>query len=162
MSSPSRNFEGGIDYALLKRHYDMDDALTIRDPATGIVVLNGIPFTAIPTFYVIGYCAALTDPTVIDVLRGWTPFAHGQAAPPAYLAAILAALGITWTAEVPAFEAKDIEFYATEDCFIRFEDSIRVEHFIPRETYRRFHRRHLMFWVVRDTQDGVLRFDVEG
>lgn len=156
----SHNLQGGLRYALLKRHYDCDDYVSLLQ--NGVVLLNGIPFTATPTYYISGLMAYLNDPTVVDVTRGWTLKTHGQIAAPAWLAPFLAALGITWPAQVPAFEAKDILFYATSDCFIQFEDASRVRHFIPANTYMRFHRRFFMFWVVQSAAPGVLRVYIEG
>ena len=152
---------GGTNYALVKNHYDADDYTSLR--LSGVTYLNGIPFTATQTYYVVGTFAYLADINVIDPLVGWTAFTHGQPAAPAYMLPFLAALGITtWPTALPSFEAKDIEFYATEDCWISFVDSPRVQHFLPAETYRRYHRRCFMFFVVRDTADGVLRAEILG
>ncbi|GAG83449.1 unnamed protein product [marine sediment metagenome] len=110
-----------------------------------------------------GLFAYLADINVIDPLKGWTAFVHGQQATPAYLLPFLAALGIvTWPSELPSFEAKDLEFWASEDCWISFVDSPRVQHFIPAETYVQYHRRCFMFFVVQDTNPGVLRVKIEG
>jgi hypothetical protein len=157
----STNIIGGINYALVKRHYDADDYTSLR--LAGVTYLNGIPFTATQTYYVVGLFAYLADNNVVDVNKGWTEFTHGQPAAPAYMLPFLAALGITtWPTSLPSFEAKDILFYATEDCWVRFEGSSRVQHFIPAETYVRFHRRCFMFFVQRDTADGTLRAYIEG
>jgi hypothetical protein len=101
----SEEYKGGINYALVKRHYDCDDypGLVYQ----GVTYLNGIPFTATPTYYTSGLMAFLNDVNVVNVDRGWTIFTHGQPAAPGYLAVILAALGVTWPATVPAFEAKE-------------------------------------------------------
>lgn len=169
----SHNVLGGINYALVKNHYDCDDYVSYPDALniyTG-TALNGIPFTlAAETFYISGLMAYLNDPTVFDTERGWCLFPHGQPAAPAWLAPLLTAAGISWLNmippypnTVPAFEAKDILFYSDEDAWIRFEGSSRVRHFIPAETYMRFHRRCLMFWVISDTAaTGELRVWIEG
>jgi len=166
--------EGGINYALVKNHYDCDDYpyLTLLETT----ILNGIPFTATPDFYTVGLCAYFADPTVFDVNNGWCFFSHGQQnypawMPAAYIAA-LSTLGVSWltigqsvgqaSGTVPAFEAKDLLFYATEDCWVSFVRRPRVREFIPQETWMRFHRRCLMFWVVRNTANGTLRFWLEG
>lgn len=156
----SLDYEGGVNYALLKRHYDCDDYVSLRQ--AGVTLLNGIPFGADETYYTVGLMAYLSDPNVVNVERGWCLFAHGQAAAPTWLAPFLALLGITWPSEVPAFEAKDILFYATQDCWVRFEGNSRVQHFIPKNTFMRFHRRCFMFWVQSDTVDGVLYAWMEG
>jgi len=157
----SVRLEGGIDYEYLKRHYAADDYTSLR--LAGFTLLNGLPFTAAQTYYVVGLFAYLADINVIDPLLGWTEFVHGQQTAPAYLLPFLAALGITtWPPALPSFEAKDIEFYATEDCWISFVDSPRVQHFIPAETYVQYHRRCFMFFVVSDGVDGVLRVKIEG
>lgn len=162
----SHDVQGGLRYALLKRHYDCDDYVSHPDMVniyTG-TALNGIPFTiTAPTFYVVGLMAYLNDTAVVDVERGWTPFTHGQATAPAWLAPFLVALGVTWPTQLPAFEAKDLLFYSDEDCWLRFEGASRVRHFIPAETYMRFHRRCFMFWVISDTAAlGELRAWIEG
>lgn len=158
----SSDFQGGTNYALLKRHYDCDDYVSLIDPATGFVLLNGIPFTAAEDYYVVGVLAYINDATVVNVERGWTLFAHGQPAAPAFLIPILAAVGITWPAQVPAFEAKDILFWADQDCWVRFEGSLRTRHYIPANTYMRFHRRCFMFYVMSAGVDGTLRAWIEG
>jgi hypothetical protein len=145
----SRELEGGLDYARLKRHYLADDYVAID-------------FTAEQDYYVVGVMAYLADANVVDPTRGWTLYAHGQLAPPAFLAPTLAALGVTWPAEVPAFEAKDILFYADHDCYIRFEGASRVQHFIPANVFIRFHRRCFMFFVQQVSAPGTLRVWMEG
>jgi len=157
----SEDVRGGTDYALVKRHYDADDAVTLR--VAGVTYLNGIPFTATETYYTVGLMAYLNDTTVVNVNRGWTTFAHGQPAAPAYLLPFLTTLGITaWPTSVPAFEAKDLLFFSDQDCWVRFEGSSRVQHYIPANTFKRFHRRCFMFFVVRDTANGSLIVDIEG
>jgi hypothetical protein len=163
----SKNFVGGIDYARLKRHYDCDDTPVVRDPTTGIALVNGIPFTSTPDYYISGLCAYLADPNVIDLERGWTTFAHGQTAAPAFLAAILAALGVAWPDEVPAFEAKRTTMLATQDCWVHFEGRTRVSQYIPAGAlatgpYFTWNRRWLMMWVEQVTLPGVLYLWIEG
>jgi len=150
----SKDFKGGIDYALVKRHYDCDDYVTI-------------PFTAIEDYYTVGAMAYLNDVNVVNVERGWCLFTHGQPAAPAFLAAVLAALGVSWPAQVPAFEAKRITFLATQDCYIRFEGSSRVQHLLPAGVlatgpFFTFNRRCFMFFVQRVTANGVLYVWIEG
>ena len=156
----SEDLKGGTDYALVRRHYDCDEYVSLI--AGGVVLLNGIPFTATEDYHVVGSIAYLNDTTVPDPLRGWTLFAHGQPAAPAYLAPILAALGVTWPAQVPAFESKDALFWADQDCWIRFEGSSRGRWFIPANIYVRTHRRHFIFWVQQVTVPGTLRAYIEG
>jgi hypothetical protein len=159
----STDVKGGMDYALLKRHYDLDDYVSLVDPVFG-PLLNGIPFTVVPTFYVSGLAAYMNDATVANFLQGWTLYSHGQAAAPVWLAPILAAVGILWQPQVPAFEAKDTLFWSASPCWIRFDGPARVRHFIPANTFMRYHRRWFMLWVDRDvTQaDGVLQVRIEG
>ena len=146
----SYDIRGGTDYALVKRHYDAND-------------YTSLPFTATQTYYVVGTFAYLADATVFDINTGWCLFTHGQQTAPAYMLPFLATLGITtWPAALPSFEAKDILFYATEDCWLSFADSPRVQHFIPANTYMRFHQRCFMFFVQRDTADGTLQCWIEG
>lgn len=165
--------KGTLDYTLLKRHYDCDDYVSYPGAVNiyTLTALNGIPFTvAASTFYVSGLMAYLNNPTVFNTLRGWTLFTHGQAAAPAWLAPLLAAAGVDWLnmipprpRTVPAFEAKDTLFYATQDCWIWFEGSTRVRHFIPANTHVRFHRRWIMIWVQSDSAlTGELRVWIEG
>jgi hypothetical protein len=141
--------KGGLDYALLKRHYDNDDFVSIG-------------YGANEDYYVVGTMAYLNDPTVATAHPGWGSFTHGQPAAPTFLAAILAALGVSWPAITPAFEAKDILFYASTDCYVRFEGSSRVQHLIPVTTFVRFHRRCLMFFIQRVLADGTLYVWLEG
>ena len=159
----SSDVKGGMDYALLKRHYDLNDYVSLVDPATGFVLLNGIPFTTPQTFYVSGLAAYMNDVTVANFLQGWTLYAHGQAVAPVWLAPILAAVGILWQPQVPAFEAKDTLVWADQNCWIRFDGPARVRHFIPANTFTRFHMRWFMLWIERaGIADGVLRVWIEG
>ncbi len=148
----SQNVKGGLEYALLKRHYDCDDNVVLAT-------------TVNQDYYTVGMMAYLSDTTVVDATKGWTLFPHGQPAMPTWLA-ILIAFGVipsfVWPAQVPAFEAKDILFYCTQNARVRFEGSSRVQHYIPANTYMRFHRRCFMFFVQRDTADGILRAWLEG
>ena len=158
----SEDYVSGLNYALLRRHYDLDDNVVVRDPATGVALVLGIPFTATPDYYVSGLCAYFADTNVFDVTKGWTLYTHGQPAPPAFLAPILAALGITFPAAVPAFEAKNTLFYSDQDCWVHFEGRTRVSQFIPANTFFRWKRRWFMIWVERVTADGTLNVWIEG
>ena len=164
----SIDIKGGINYALLKRHYDCDDYVVLRDPTTGIALINGIPFTNVPTYYISGMMAYLADPNVVDPEKGWCLYAHGQAAAPVWLAPFLAALGIPWPAEVPAFEAKRTLFLATQDCWVHFEGPVRVSQFIPAGVlatgpYFSWLRRWFMIWVERaGAVNGTLYVWIEG
>jgi len=148
----SIDLAGGLNYPLLKRHYDADDHVAIAS-------------TANQDYYTVGTMAYLSDPTVFNPYIGWTIYAHGQAAMPTWLATLIA-FGIiptfTWPAQVPAFEAKDLLFHCDQNCLVRFEGPSRIQHYIPQNTYMRFHRRCFMFFVQRDTIDGVLRCWLEG
>jgi hypothetical protein len=140
----SLNIRGGIDYAILKRYYDADD-------------YAAIPFTDTQDYYVVGTMAYINDPNVVNPERGWCLYAHGQPAPPAWLPP-----GTPWPAEVPAFEAKDILFYADQDCYVRFEGSSRVQHLIPANTFMHFHRRCFIFFVQAVSLPGTCRVWMEG
>ena len=148
----SLDFAGGINYALLKNHYDADDFVAIAS-------------TANQDYYTVGTMAYLSDTTVPDVARGWTLFTHNQPTMPTWLATLIA-LGViptfAWPAQVPAFEAKDLLFHCDQNAWVRFEGSSRIQHYIPQNTYMRFHRRCFMFFVQRDTVDGVFRAWLEG
>jgi len=156
----SANISGGIDYSLLKRHYVNNDYPSLR--VSGVTLMNGIAFTATQTYYTVGLMAYLNNTNVVDILNGWTAFTHGQPAVPAYLAAILTALGVGWPKVVPAFEGKDLLFFATENCWIRFNDASAVPHYVPANTYMRFHQKCILFFVQRDTVSGTLRAWIEG
>jgi hypothetical protein len=158
----------GVDYEQLKRHYLCDDSVTLIDPTTGIVVLNGIPFTDVEDYYVVGTLAYMNDPGVVNPTTSpgaanWCQFTHGQAAAPIFLQPILAAVNIAWPAKVPAFESKDMLVRSDQNCWIRFEGPNRTRHFIPANQYLRFHRRFFMFWVQRaGGNNGTLRVYIEG
>jgi hypothetical protein len=162
----SDHIVGGINVGLMKRHYNSNDYPSLF--VNGVNVLNGIPFTDAPTFYVSGLCAFLNNPNVFNVepKYGWTFYATGQNAAPAYLAAA----GVNWRQivsgypdVVPSFEAKDTLFWSDEDCWIQFgNDPSNVRHFIPAETFMRFHEKWYMLWVTRATADGTLFIWIEG
>lgn len=154
----------GIDYAKNKRHYDADDYVAITFT------------TGSQTFYVVGLMAYINAPTTIvawitDATEpykyGWCMFTHGQRAAPTWFpaagaAVLLATLNATWPTAVPSFEVKDILFYATEDCLVRFGADDRVQHYIPANTYMRFHRRCFVFFVRGLTTSGTLYAWMEG
>jgi len=157
-----------VDYAKLKRHYDCDDYVSLV--VNGIPLLNGIPFTnAAEDYYVVGLMAYFHDNNIIDVFKGWCEFAHGQPAAPLFLQPFLAALGITtWPTSVPAFEGKQFMFLSVDsDCWIRFEGSSRVRHYIPLGTlaagpYITFSRRAFKFYVQGLTNNGTLYVWITG
>lgn len=148
----SEDLSGGTNFALIKRHYDADDYVAL-------------PFTATQDYYIIGMGAYFSDPTVFNVLYGWTLYTHGQPAMPTWLATLIA-FGIippfTWPTEVPAFEAKDILFRSDQDCLVRFTGPLRVQHLVPANTWMRFHRRCFIFFVQRVNTDGILNAYIEG
>lgn len=63
---------------------------------------------------------------------------------------------------VPKFEARSILFYADQDCWVRFNDSDRVKHFIPNGIYINFRCRCTKIYVVRDATNGTLKVWSEG
>ena len=148
----STDLTGGLNYALLKRHYDADDYVAL-------------PFTATQDFYIVGSMAYLSDATVVNALYGWTNYTHGQPAMPAWLTTLIAA-GLVptfaWPAQFPAFEAKDILFLSDQDCLVRFAGSLRVQHLIPANVYMRFHRRCFIFFVQSAGVNGTLNCWIEG
>ena len=56
-----------------------------------------------------------------------------------------------------SFEAKSLLLYATQDCWVRFNESLNVQHFIPNGVYFSIPRRVTVLYVVRTTLDGTLR-----
>ena len=148
----SQDLVGGTNYALVKRHYDADDYIAL-------------PFTATQDYYIVGMGAYFSDPTVFNVLYGWTLHTHGASAMPTWLATLIA-FGIipafTWLTQMPAFEAKDILFRSDQSCNVRFGGSLRVPHLIPANVYMRFHRRCFIFFVQSAGIDGTLNCWVEG
>ena len=148
----SQDMVSGTDYARVKRHYDADD-------------YAAVPFTANQDYYIIGTMAYLSDPTVYNIFNGWTLYTHGQSAMPTWLSTLIT-LGVvpafTWPTQMPAFEAKDILFRSDQDCYVRFAGSARVQHLIPANTYMRYHRRCLMFFVQSAGVNGTLNCWIEG
>lgn len=166
----SSEIMGSIEYALLKRHYDNDDYCEIafdgtevhtvvaRTAPIGLAVLAGLPSGTPALFpmlspYIVGTWAIVHDPTLL-LTAGWsTTPPRTEAAisnpnpPPTYL---------------PCFEAKDLLFYSDQDCWLRFAAPNRVQHFIPANTYMRFHRRCFIFYVVQHTTEGRLKVWMEG
>lgn len=142
----------GIDYGLVKTHYDADDYAVI-------------PFTGTQDYYIVGMMAYLADPTVYNIVNGWTLFAHGQSTMPAWLSTLIA-VGLipnfAWPSLFPAFMGKDILFLSDQNCQIRFVGSSRVQHTIPANTYMRFHRKSLMFFVQSAGVNGNLNVWIEG
>ena len=167
----SLDVQAGIDYALLKRHYDNDDYCEIAFDGTEVhpVTARSLPIAAafnagLPSGtpalfpmlspYIVGTWAIVHDPTLLTTVPGWsTTPARTEAAilnpnpPPTYL---------------PCFEAKDLLFHSDKDCWIRFAAPNRVQHFIRANTYMRFHRRCFIFYVIQDTTEGTLKVWMEG
>jgi len=130
----SQDISGGLDYTLLKRHYDNYDYVQLSFAG---------PFANIQQSYVVGTMAYLADTTLPTTKLGWTIYTPSAPLPLVYQAA-----GLT---QGPAFEAKDILFYATADCTISFDSPTRVTVAIPANTFMRFHTR---CFVIYATQNG--------
>jgi len=58
--------------------------------------------------------------------------------------------------------AKEIVYYATEDCWVRFEESDGVPQFVPKEFPLRSFKRVSKYYVYQDTAPGILRAWIEG
>jgi len=65
----------------------------------------------------------------------------------------------SWPAEVLA---KEIQFYATTSCWVRFNSPDAVPQFIPALLPLRFFRRAEKIYVYRDTVNGTLYAWIEG
>lgn len=128
----SGNIKGGMDYALLKRHYDNYDYVQLSFAG---------PFAGVQQSYVVGTMAYLADPTLATTKLGWTLYT-----PTAPLPLIYQVLGVTQGA---AFEAKDILFYASQACILSFDSPTRVTVAIPATTFMRFHTRHFVIYALQ-------------
>lgn len=58
--------------------------------------------------------------------------------------------------------AKEIQFYATVNCWVRFNSPDAVPQFIPALLPLRFFRRTERIYVYRDTVDGIIYCWIEG
>ena len=134
---------GGIDYSAVKRHYDNYDYVQLSFAG---------PFANVQQSYVVGTSAYLADTTLPTTKLGWTTYTPIIPRPLVYQALGLA-LG-------PAFEAKDILFYATVACVISFDSPTRVPVAIPANTFMRFHLRHFVFYATQN--GGTLDVWMEG
>ncbi len=130
----SIDVKGGMDYTLLKRHYDNIDYAQLSFAG---------PFANIQQSYVIGTMAFLADATLVTTKLGWTVYT-----PTAPLPLVYQAGGLT---AGPAFEAKDFLVYATQACTIRLDSPTRVGIVIPANTFMSFHTR---CFVIYATQNG--------
>lgn len=130
----SNNLKGGLEYALLKRHYDNYDYVQLSFAG---------PFAGVQQSYVVGTMAYLADTTLASTKLGWTIYT-----PLAPLPLVYQAAGLTYG---PSFEAKDILFYATQACTVSFDSPTRVTVAIPANTFMRFHTR---CFVIYATQGG--------
>ncbi len=134
---------GGIDYSALKRHYDNYDHVQLN---------FAFPFANIQQSYVVGTMAYIADNTLPTTKLGWTVYTPIAPFPLVYQAGGLL--------QGPAFEAKDILFYATVACVISFDSPTRVPVAIPANTFMRFHLRHFAFYATQN--GGVLDAWIEG
>ena len=139
----SSDLKGGLEYALLKRHYDNYDYVQLSFAG---------PFAGVQQSYVVGTMAYLADPTLVTSKLGWTLYT-----PPAPLPLVYQALGLP---QGPAFEAKDILFYASQACTISFDSPTRVTVAIPATTFMRFHTRSFVFYALQ--AGGTLDIWMEG
>lgn len=97
-----------------------------------------IPFTDAETSYLIGTMAFAADPSGLPELASNPD--TGQ----------------------PGFTAHEILLYATQDCYVRFNGSSRVQHRLFANTYYRFRRRTHTIYVQRVAADGILYLWAEG
>lgn len=58
--------------------------------------------------------------------------------------------------------AREIQFYATKGCWVRFNSSGALPQFIPEGMPLRFYRRVQAFYVYQDTQAGILYAWIDG
>jgi hypothetical protein len=130
----SQDLSGGLEYALLKRHYDNYDYVQLSFAG---------PFAGAQQSYVVGTMAYLADPTLVTTKLGWTVYTPTAPVPLAYQVAGLA--------QGPAFEAKDILLYASQACTVSFDAPTRVAVSIPATTFMHFHQR---CFVLYATQGG--------
>ena len=134
---------GGIDYAALKTLYENYDYVQL--------IFAG-PFAGIQQSYVVGTSAYLADTTLPTTKLGWTT--RTPAVPRPY---VYQALGLTTG---PAFEAKDILFYASQACTLSFDSPTRVTVAIPATTFMRFHTRCFVIYALQAA--GTLDIWIEG
>jgi len=139
----SSDVKGGMDYALLKRHYDNYDYVQLSFAG---------PFAGVQQSYVVGTMAYLADTSLITSKLGWTLYT-----PTAPLPLVYQAAGLT---QGPAFEAKDILFYASQACTLSFDSPTRVTVAIPANTFMHFHTRSFVFYATQ--AGGTLDIWMEG
>ena len=139
----SVDIQGGTDYALLKQHYDNYDYVQLSFAG---------PLANIQQSYVVGTSAYLADSTLITSKLGWTLYT-----PTAPLPLVYQALGLP---QGPAFEAKDILFYASQACTVSFDSPTRVTVAIPATTFMRFHTRSFVIYATQ--AGGTLDIWIEG
>lgn len=58
--------------------------------------------------------------------------------------------------------ARDVQFYATANCWVRFNTPASIPQFIPANLPLRFSRRVALFYVYADTSSGTLYAWIEG
>ena len=134
---------GGTDYATLKRLFENYDYVQLSFAG---------PFANVQQSYVVGTSAYLADTTLPTTKLGWTTYTPTAPRPYVYQA-----LGLTTG---PAFEAKDILFYATVASVISFDSPTRVTVPIPANTYKRYHTR--CFAIYATQNGGTLDIEMEG
>ena len=139
----SQDISGGVDYSLLKRHYDNIDHVQLSFAG---------PLANVEQSYVVGTSAALANSTLPTTKPGWTIYI-----PTAPLPLVYQALGLT---SGPAFEAKDILFYATQACAISLDLPTNLPIPIPANTFMHFHTKHFVFYATQN--GGTLDAWIEG
>ena len=139
----STDVKGGMDYALLKRHYDNIDHVQLSFAG---------PLANVQQSYVAGTSAYLANPTLITTKPGWAVYTPNAPRPLVYQASGLI--------QGPSFEAKDILFYATQACVISFDSPTNLPIPIPANTFMSFHIRHFAFYATQN--GGTLDAWIEG
>lgn len=138
----SKEVEGAIDYAKTKRHYLMNDYVSM-------------PFDATQDYYTIGAMAYLANRNIYDESKGWAMFSHAQPAAPNFFGATV------WPSPSPGFEGKHWLLRSNQRCFIRFGGVGNVQHEILANVTMEFWQRTFIVFVQGGTA-GILRMSVEG
>ena len=139
----SKDVKGGLEYALLKRHYDNYDYAQLSFAG---------PFASVQQSYVVGTMAYLADTTLPVTKEDWTVYT-----PTAPLPLVYQAAGLT---QGPAFEAKDILIYASVASVVSFDSPTRVTVAIPATTFMRFRTRSFVIYALQ--AGGTLDIWCEG
>jgi hypothetical protein len=122
------DWEGGLDYSRVRRHYDNCDFVSF-------------PFSATADFYPVGARQFMSNPNSFNPMTGWSLHARIPTTPPLFF------FPIPYPSPGPQFEAKHVRLRSTRSALVRFSDIRNVEVQVPPNIWFEFWTRTYLVFV---------------